>query len=142
MSGNPWNDNTSDYPVRILSVKHKGEECKSRKDGTVVIDWCNMVVRLHNGCHDGGAACIPIISKCPDAEGNVPVPIKTIVVPPIAIPVQATALQVKHDFGYIPTAQLVTEEGEVMYEAKSIRHIDVNTLEVAPSEIKRMLVLR
>lgn len=133
MSGNPWGDNTHDYPVRLMTSKSKGEDCKTRKDGIIVVDWCNMMLRLHNGCRDGGAAYVPLISLCPDENGVLPTPTPAVVMPPVPIPDGTITTPIQHNLGYVPVVQALDANNSVIQDA-IIMHNDNNTVTVAPAD--------
>lgn len=137
-----FNDNTPHYPVRVISRKHKGGECSTHKDGVVEIDWCAMMIRLHNGCRDGGAAYVPIISLCPDAEGNLPVAVPPVMLAPTQIPASAVPTTINHNLGYIPIVQVINTATGAVITDQPVTHMNNNTIQVGSSAVGLTVLIR
>jgi hypothetical protein len=80
-------------------------------EGVIQIDWCANMIRVHDNCHNGGGAIIPMVSNCLDSAGNLPIVAPATIMRPIAVPANGTAAAVNtvvvHNLGYRPLVQII-----------------------------------
>lgn len=132
----PTNTAGVEYAPRQVFTAEKGAECRTLAMGTIEIDMCAMLLRIHNGCMPGGGGVIPIISNCPSEEeetvGELP-PMPIAPIPPTEVAEVPEedgdlVMNYKHDKGSKPIVQLLVD-GTVIPDVV-IKHIDDNSFNI------------
>lgn len=128
--GRPLHNNSNLYaPKHAVTIDKSG--CLDKQEyGSIQIDFCDMVLRIHNDCRPGGVALVPMIANCPDENGNPPVIPRLTVPAPVTVPA-GEAVRVNHESGYRPIVQVMDEAGELV--TVNVQHEDDNNFVVTNS---------
>jgi hypothetical protein len=133
----PTNTVDKEHAPRMYVTTDGNQASNKAALGIIQIDLCDMKLRIHDGCHFGGGAYIPLISNCADDNGVVPTPAPLTLLAPVDIPANGAAVPanavITHGLGFYPNAQLIDAvTGQVLDSAGGyvITHTDVNTVTV------------
>ncbi len=119
----PFHDNDATYQLKHVVHVTKNSGCRFIGEfGSISIDLCDGLLRIHDGVTAGGIYLSPLIKNC---AGNLPI---TPITPPPATPMPSTVeeLCITHGLGVYPVVQAINAaDGTV--DTVEVRHTDVNT---------------
>jgi hypothetical protein len=133
----PTNTAEKSHAPRAWVTKSKNQSNEVAQAGVIQIDLCDMKMRIHDACNYGGGAYVMLISNCPDANGNLPVPAPATLVPEVFVPANTTNASsdiiADHMLGFRPVVQLVlASNGQIVDSSNgyTITHINANSVKV------------
>ncbi len=134
----PMHSNAADYvPKHVTHMDPAEGPSFIGEFGSISIDYCHMVLRVHNNCTPGGAAVVPMITNCPATPGGTLPPLKPVTMPaPIMVPAinggagNTSTVTVNHNAGWFPLVQVVdaTSGAVLPYQ---VTQTNANTFSVA-----------
>ena len=124
--GRPLHSNRADYvPKHATSITESG--CFSVQEyGSIQIDLCDMLLRIHNGCAAGGVALVPLVPNCENPEAL----ISPRVPDPAVLPADVGAeIIINHERGYEPLVQIFDDQGMVVQPVE-VQHMSKNQVRI------------
>jgi hypothetical protein len=132
----PFDTADKSYAPRMFVTTGKEGANQTAALGVIQVDLCEMVLRIHDACHVGGGALVPMVSNCPDAAGNMPVLAKPTILPLVKFTANATAAPavglITHNLGYYPIVQILDATTHMVLEesAYQVTHTTPNTISI------------
>ena len=127
MSGRPSHSTGNDYVPKHFVRQHTGGKGSISEYGSIEIDLCDGLLRIHNEVVPGGVALVQLIPNC---GPNMMLP-PPIVPADIAVTSATPDVIVRHNTGIYPIVQVLNSAGAVMPDADvSIQHQSANAFTV------------
>jgi hypothetical protein len=136
MSGRPFDTADKSYAPRMYVTTDASGAAQTAALGVIQVDLCAMVLRIHDACHAGGGALVPMVTNCPDANGVLPLMSSLTVLPLVKFTANATAFDatglITHGLGYYPVVQIIDATTHVLLDPTPyvVTHTSNNTISI------------
>jgi hypothetical protein len=132
----PFDNADKSYAPRMFVSTDKSGAEQISKLGVIQVDLCAMALRIHDSCHVGGGALVPMVSNCPDANGNMPVLASPILLPIVKFAANTTNTAatglITHNLGHYPIVQIIDANTKEVIDILPyhVTHTSLNTIAI------------
>jgi hypothetical protein len=132
----PFDNAEKSYSPRMYVSHDKAGANQIAKLGVIQVDLCAMALRIHDSCHEGGGALVPMVSNCPDANGNMPMLASPILLPLVKFGVNAAGTPavglITHNLGHYPIVQILDANTKEVINILPyhVTHTSLNTIAI------------
>jgi hypothetical protein len=132
----PFDNADKNYAPRMFVTLNKEGAAQTAPLGVLQVDLCGMMLRIHDACHAGGGALVPMVSNCPDANGVLPLLANPAILPLVKFSANANATPatglITHNLGYYPVVQILDAATHMIIEESlyQVTHTTPNTISI------------